>query len=98
MLIFPSATRRVGFFYGRAGGGTPTQDRVLGGDGHASLDTKSMKATEDANFLFRFSFITTSQGKGFVTHYRPKHPPLSSEMNSVFQNLGVARVSRMPRI
>ncbi len=85
-----------GFFYGKPGGGSRTHDRPLGGDGHTSLDTKSMKATEDANFLFRFSFITTSQGKGFVTHYRPKHPPLSSEISSVYQNLGLREFRECP--
>jgi hypothetical protein len=55
-----------------------------------------MKATDDANFLFRFTFINTSHGKGFVTHYRPKHPPLSSEMTAVFHYLGLQEFRECP--
>jgi TIR domain len=55
-----------------------------------------MNATEDANFLFRFTFVMTDHGKGFVTHYRPKHPPLSSEMSSVFHFLGLSEFRQCP--
>ena len=85
-----------GFSDGKAGGGSRNPQRLLSGDGHTSTDTKSMKATEDANFLFRFTFVTTNQGKAFVTHYRPKHPPLSSEMSSVFNYLGLREFHDCP--
>lgn len=85
-----------GFFYGKPSGGSRNPQRDLYGDGHTSTDTKSMKATEDINFLFRFTFITTNHGKGFVTHYRPKHPPLSTEMSSVFQYLGLHEFRECP--
>jgi hypothetical protein len=55
-----------------------------------------MKQTEDDTFLFRFSFIETDSEKGFVTHYRPKHPPLSSELRSVFRYLGLREFQDCP--
>ena len=85
-----------GFFYGKPSGRSQGGPRVLYGDGHTATDAKSMKATEDANFNFRFTFVTTNQGKGFVTHYRPKHPPLSSEMSSVLRYLGLNEFPQCP--
>jgi len=85
-----------GFFYGKPSGGSRNMQRTLSGDGHTATDTKRMKATEDANFLFRSTFVTTNQGKGFVTHYRPRHPPFSSEMSSVFRYLGLSEFRQCP--
>jgi Uncharacterized protein containing a TIR (Toll-Interleukin 1-resistance) domain len=85
-----------GFFYGKPGGGSHGHARTLSGDGHTSIDTKKMKQTEDATFLFHFTFVTTDHGKNYVTHYRPKHPPLSSEMSSVFQYLGLNGFAQCP--
>ena len=85
-----------GFFLGKQSGGSRSAQRSLHGDGHTAIDTKRMKATEDANFHFRFTFVTTDQGKGFVTHYGPKHPPLSSEMSAVFKYLGLSKSPQCP--
>ena len=79
-----------GFFYGKPSGGSRNVQRALHGDGHTAIDINRMKATEDANFFFRFTFITTNSEKGFVTHYKPKHPPLSSEMSNVLRHLGLS--------
>jgi hypothetical protein len=85
-----------GFFHGKPSGGSRRAQRSLYGDGHTSTETRTMKATEDANFYFRFTFVVTNNGKGFVTHYRPKHPPLSSEMSSVFRYLGLSEFPQCP--
>ena len=84
-----------GFFYGKRGGGSRPQT-ALGGDGHTAMKNDQMKQTEDANFQFHFTFITTDHGKGFVTHYRPKHPPLSEEIEKVFHLLGLQRFRDCP--
>jgi hypothetical protein len=55
-----------------------------------------MKRTEDDTFLFTFTFIEAARDKGFVTHYRPKHPPLSSELASVFTYLGLREFETCP--
>ena len=46
-------------------------------DGHMAMSTKSMSESEDERFRYKFTFIDTGREKGFVTHYRPRHPPLS---------------------
>jgi len=73
-----------GFYNGRPSLRRDRRPRMLHGDGHTGLKTQDFKHSEDDTFLFSFTFIETSNEKGFVTHYRPKHPPLSSELSSVF--------------
>jgi hypothetical protein len=51
---------------------------------------------EDDRFLFRFTFIDTGHEKAFVTHYRPKHLPLSSELTGVFKYLGLHDLKSCP--
>jgi hypothetical protein len=68
----------------------------LSGDGHTAMSTKSMKTNEDDKFRYNFTFIDTGREKGFVTHYRPHHPPLSSEVQSVFRYLGLKEFHQCP--
>jgi hypothetical protein len=68
----------------------------LSGDGHTAMSTKPMKSSEDDKFRFAFTFIDTGRGKGFVTHYRPLHPPLSSEVRSVLKYLGMNEFNQCP--
>lgn len=68
----------------------------LGGDGHIGVKVESMKSSEDERFEFRFTFINTGHEKGFVTHYRPKHLPVSSEVEGVLKFLGLERFSDCP--
>jgi hypothetical protein len=84
-----------GFFNGRAAT-RRSGPRSLSGDGHMAQTVQSMKSTEDDTFLFKFSFIDTGREKGFVTHYRPKHPPLSPELQSVFKYLGLRLFDECP--
>ncbi len=55
-----------------------------------------MKEAQDQTFFFRFIFLESTGEKGFVTHYRPKHPPLSEEMESVFRYLGLRTFDDCP--
>jgi hypothetical protein len=68
----------------------------IGGDGHTGVKVDSMKSSEDERFKFRFTFINTGREKGFVTHYRPKHLLVSSEVEGVLQFLGLERFSDCP--
>ena len=68
----------------------------LSGDGHTAMSTKPMNASEDDKFRYKFTFIDTGREKGFVTHYRPRHPPLSSEVQSVFRYLGLKEFHQCP--
>jgi hypothetical protein len=55
-----------------------------------------MSRSEDANFNFVFTWITGGSDKGWVTHFRPKHPPFSGEMVAVFELLGLNQFSQCP--
>jgi hypothetical protein len=60
------------------------------------MGVRSMKATEDDRFQFRFTFIDAGRDKAFVTHYRPKHLPASSEVTGVFKYLGLHEFHSCP--
>jgi hypothetical protein len=68
----------------------------LTGDGHNAMSVKPMNQKEDERFLYHLTFIETDREKGFVTHYRPRHPPLSSEVQSVFKYLGLKSFDQCP--
>jgi hypothetical protein len=85
-----------GFYNGKPSGRSYRSTSEIAGDGHTALSVRNMTATEDERFLFRFTFIETERDKAFVTHYRPKHLPLSSEMTSVFKYLGLRKFKDCP--
>lgn len=58
------------------------------GDGHTSPMTEKMKESEDDFFRFVFTWIDGGSDKGWTTHYRAKHMPLSDEFQSVIDFLG----------
>jgi hypothetical protein len=85
------------FFTGHSGRGREYRGPAsISGDGHTGIKSESMRQTEDDKFLFRFSFLDTGRDKAFVTHYRPKHPPLSSELRSVLKYLGLSEFKDCP--
>jgi hypothetical protein len=45
------------------------------------MKTERMKQSEDETFKYHFTWIETASEKGWVTHYQPKHPPLSAASN-----------------
>jgi hypothetical protein len=56
-----------------------------------------MKIAEDQGFSFAFVWIVTNAGeKGWATHYRPKNPPLSAEIESVFRFLKLDTFAECP--
>lgn len=85
-----------GFFHGKSSGQSYRGPTGFSGDGHTARTIDSMKQTEDQNFFYRFSFIDSDYDKGFVTHYRPKHPPLSAELRCVFRFLGLQEFQQCP--
>jgi hypothetical protein len=70
--------------------------QTLSGDGHMVVDGKTMKSIEDDNFRYVLTFVNTGRDKGFVSHYIPRHPPLSSEVTAVFAYLGLKVYSECP--
>lgn len=85
-----------GFYFGQPSGRSHRGPDGVSGDGHTATDVKSMKSAEDDRFQFRFSFIDTGRDKAFVTHYRPKHLPVSSEVRGVFGYLGLSEFRDCP--
>jgi hypothetical protein len=77
------------FFFGRPSTHARAFQTSVRGDGHNSPKSKMMKQAEDDFFRFMFTWIEGGADKGWVTHYRPKHPPLSPEMQVAFDFLGL---------
>ena len=68
----------------------------LDGDGHAVISVEPKNKSEDGKFLYCLTFIKTRHESGYVAHYSPRHPPLSSEVESVFKYLGLQRFDQCP--
>lgn len=78
-------------FYTGGRRGSRTHDWDMSGDGHTATTQRQMKTAEDAVFNFAFTFIDTGREKGWVTHIRPKHHPLSAELETVLEFLKLKR-------
>ncbi len=61
------------------------------GDGHTAAEWNQMKESEDAAFHFLFTWIKGPSAKGWTTHYRPKHLPLTENVASAFEFLDIRR-------
>lgn len=66
------------------------------GDGHTAPKHERMKESEDDNFYYVFTWISGGAEKGWTTHYRAKHQPLSREVESVFNYLSLEAFSNCP--
>ena len=85
-----------GYFFGEAPRSSGNVHSSLSGDGHTGMKIEQMQKSEDDAFLYRFTWIETAREKGWVTHYHPKHPPLSSELEGVFTYLGLQQFDSCP--
>ncbi len=85
-----------GYFFGKRSGGRETGSYY--GDGHTSAVTpERMKTADDDVFQFIFTWIKNNErDKGWTIHYRPKHPPLSVELRSIFDFLGISEFQQCP--
>jgi len=68
----------------------------IGGDGHTGAQDKPLKHREDDTFRYVLTWIDGPNGKGWVTHYAPKQPPLSPDVERVFAALGLHRMDGCP--
>lgn len=83
----------------RAGGIGPLPQEMLRGttsDGHNASKKERMKESQDDSFKFVFTFIETQREKGWTTHYIPKHEPVSEEVSSMLEFLGLRRFADCP--
>jgi hypothetical protein len=95
--IFLEQLEGWGFFYGKQSRGRARREYYDFGDGHTAAESKEMKRSEDPAFQYRLVWVVTGSGvKGWITHYRPKNPPLSVELETVFQFLGLIPFPQCP--
>jgi hypothetical protein len=85
-----------GFFFGKESSRYESGSRPSG-DGHTSPTIEVMKTSEDAGFLYAMTFIKGGSEKGWTFHYRPKHPPLSTEVEAAFKVLGLTLFQTCPQ-
>jgi hypothetical protein len=88
-------TEGWGFFYGRPSTGR-THEATWGGDGHTAMKTESMKRSEDESFSYAFTWREAEDGKGWVIHYKPKHPPMAEDVHAAFNLLKLRTFQECP--
>jgi hypothetical protein len=76
-----------GYFFGRQSGTSPRHGQIRS-DGHTAQVSKRLKESEDEFFRFVFTWIEATSVKGWITHYRAMHMPLSDEFHAVLAFLG----------
>lgn len=96
--IYLDEPQGQGFFFGKV---TPRQHRRSArgdydGDGHTASKVERLKEAEDDNFHFVLSWLESYSIRGWTTHYRPKHPPLSDEVGAAFAFLGMRTFTECP--
>lgn len=86
--LFVDQPEGWGYFYGKPAQGRNRPLIHCSGDGHMSPTSKPMKTLEDEFFNFAFTWIEGGYDKGWTTHCRAKHMPLSTEFQAVIEFLG----------
>ncbi len=85
-----------GYFSGKQSSGRRLDISMLG-DGHTAQELRPLKSSEDDSFIYKFTWMKNNEhDKGWVIHYRPKHPPLSSELFSTLQFLRLNTFKECP--
>lgn len=84
------------FFTGRAHARPRRQGFEASGDGHTSPERTELKRAEDAAFQFVLTYVKGGRDRGWVTHYRPKHPPLSAEVASAMAFIRLREFENCP--
>lgn len=78
-----------GIYYGKPGTGRGPSREYVTGEGHVAPKVNRLKESEDEYFRFVLSWIEGGGAKGWTTHYRAKHMPLSAEFAAAMEFLGV---------
>jgi hypothetical protein len=86
--IFINQPEGWGFFYGKPGNGRSFHVTRPYGDGHVAPKSERMKESQDTFFQFVFTWIDGAGDKGWTTHYRAKHMPLSPEFRAALDFVG----------
>jgi hypothetical protein len=67
-----------------------------GGDGHNASNVRRLKELADDSFNYILTFIEGSRHKGWTIHYIPKQLPVSEELLSMMEFLGVRVFDECP--
>jgi len=77
-----------GFYRGESGIDRRTLRASIPGNGHVAPKVNRLKETEDEYFQFVLTWMDGDSTKGWTTHYRAKHMPLSPEFAAALEFLG----------
>lgn len=86
--LFVEQPEGWGYFYGKPAEWRSARRFSCHGDGHTSPKTERMKEAEDEFFYYVLTWLEGGGDKGWTTHYRAKHMPLSPEFKRVIDFLG----------
>jgi hypothetical protein len=91
-----------GYFYGKPSGTrrhSCASSHHNGRDGHTAPKTEVKGKSEDEYFHFVLTFMSGSYGSdaGWVFHYRPKHLPVSMEIQAALKFLGLKSYEQCPQ-
>lgn len=78
----------MGFFFGKPSEGRRYSSEDTSGNGHVAPKIERLKESEDDYFNFVFTWMEGSGVKGWTTHYRAKHMPLSPEFAAALEFIG----------
>lgn len=95
--LVPVRTEGLGFFQGRPSSGDIFKRERTVGDGHTYPTSNTLKTGEDDQFMYAFTWIVGGDDKGWITHVRPKHPPISDEMTAAFTYLHLRAFDTCPQ-
>lgn len=93
--IFLHRPEGGGFFWGQPSAGRRFVS-AGGGNGHTAAVNESMEQSDDGVFRYAFSWLKGDREKGWTTHYWPKHPPLTLEIQSALAFLGLKTFDHCP--
>jgi len=87
-----------GYFLGRRDSRRDTAHLAWSypGDGHTALQINELGSSEDDAFSFKLTYIKDGTQSGCVTHYAPKHRPLTEELRSIFEFLKLREFEGCP--
>jgi TIR domain len=84
-----------GYFQGKPSGARRRGFASGAGDGHTAPKQQRLKTSEDAIFSYILSWLEGGP-KGWTFHYRPKHPPLSAEIQAALTFLNLPTFPSCP--
>jgi hypothetical protein len=77
-----------GFFFGKPSEGRRYSSEYTSGNGHVAPKVQRLKASGDEYFNFVLTWIEGAGAKGWTTHYRATHMPLSAEFAAALEFIG----------